>query len=151
MAEIQNPNQQGGGQDSRTILVFGALFFLVFIGLQYFRSKKAPEPIAPQPAAVQQQTAQTPTPAAAQSASAPSDASTSAATVAAVAAASESTTVVENELYRVTFSNRGAQVTSWILKKYTDDDGKLLDLVNQKAAAKLGYPLSLFKIGRAHV
>jgi YidC/Oxa1 family membrane protein insertase len=144
LAEIQNPNQQGGGQDSRTILVFGALFFLVFIGLQYFRSKKAPEPIAPQPAAVQQQTAQTQTPAAAQSASAPSDASTSAATVAAVAAASESTTVVENELYRVTFSNRGAQVTSWILKKYTDDDGKPLDLVNHQAAAKLGYPLSLF-------
>jgi YidC/Oxa1 family membrane protein insertase len=137
LAEIQNPNQQGGGQDSRTILVFGALFFLIFIGLQYFRSKKAPEP-SPQPAAVQQQTSQTP--AVATPASVPSDAPASAA----VAAASESTTIVENELYRVTFSNRGAQVTSWILKKYTDDDGKPLDLVNHQAAAKLGYPLSLF-------
>lgn len=138
MAEIQNPNQQGGGQDSRTILVFGALFFLIFIGLQYFRSKKAPEP-SPQPAAVQQQTAQTPV--AAQPAA---TSTTDASTAAAVAAASESTTVVENELYRVTFSNRGAQVTSWILKKYTDDDGKPLDMVNHQAAAKWGYPLSLF-------
>ena len=56
----------------------------------------------------------------------------------------ESTTVVENELYRITFSNRGAQVTSWILKKYKNDDGHPLDLVNHEAADKFGYPLSLF-------
>ena len=48
-----------------------------------------------------------------------------------VAATAESTTVVENELYRITFTNRGAQVNSWILKKYKDDNGKPLDLVNQ--------------------
>ena len=30
-------------------------------------------------------------------------------------AASESETVIENDLYRITFSNRGAQVKSWIL------------------------------------
>ena len=52
--------------------------------------------------------------------------------------------MVENELYRITFSNRGGQAVSWILKKYKDDDGKPLDLVNQKAAAKLGFPLSLW-------
>ena len=59
-------------------------------------------------------------------------------------AAAETTTVIENELYRITFSNRGAQAISWILKKYKDDSGKPLDLVNAKAAAKLGYPLSLW-------
>src|SRR5579884_2095398 len=59
-------------------------------------------------------------------------------------AAAESTTVVENDLYRITFTNRGAQVTSWVLKKYKDDDGKPLDLVNHAAAAKYGYPLSLY-------
>ncbi len=59
-------------------------------------------------------------------------------------AAAESTTVVENELYRITFSNRGGQATSWILKKYKDDAGKPLDLVNAKAAAKVGYPLSIW-------
>ena len=61
-----------------------------------------------------------------------------------VAAENESTTIVENELYRVTFSNHGAQVKSWILKKYKGDDGNPLDLVNQAAAAKFGYPLSLY-------
>ncbi len=59
-------------------------------------------------------------------------------------AASESETVVENDLYRITFTNRGAQVKSWILKKYDDDKGKPLDLVNNLAAEKYGYPLSLW-------
>ena len=62
----------------------------------------------------------------------------------AVQATAESTTVVENELYRITFSNRGGQVTSWVLKRYTDEDGKPLDLVDRPASAKFGYPMSLY-------
>jgi YidC/Oxa1 family membrane protein insertase len=59
-------------------------------------------------------------------------------------AASESTTIVENDLYKITFTNKGAQVKSWILKKHTDDAGHPLDLVNARAAEAYGYPLSLF-------
>ncbi len=67
-------------------------------------------------------------------------------------AAAETTTVVENELYRIVFSNRGAQVVSWQLKRrpdapnltYKDNDGKPLDLVNSQAAKLLGYPMSLY-------
>lgn len=59
-------------------------------------------------------------------------------------AQSEMETVVENDLYRITFSNRGAQVKSWILKKYKDDKGHPLDLVNATASAKMGFPLSLW-------
>jgi YidC/Oxa1 family membrane protein insertase len=59
-------------------------------------------------------------------------------------AASETETVVENDLYRITFTNRGAQVKSWILKKFTDDKERPLDLVNNLAAEKYGYPLSLW-------
>ncbi len=59
-------------------------------------------------------------------------------------ATAESTTVVENELYRITFSNRGGQVTSWILKGQKDEDGKPLDLVDHFASAKFGYPMSLY-------
>ena len=55
----------------------------------------------------------------------------------------ETETVVENDFYRITFTNRGALVKSWILKKYDDDQGKPLELVS-KAAAKFGYPLSLW-------
>jgi YidC/Oxa1 family membrane protein insertase len=142
LAEIKNPNQQGSGQDSRTILVFTGIFLVIFLGLQYFRAKKGPEQ-PPAQQQIQQTSSASSAPAAAPAATAPTapDAPPAAGTV---AATTESTTVVENELYRITFTNRGAQVKSWILKKYTDEDGKPLDLVNQEAAAKFGYPLSLY-------
>ena len=47
MAEIRNPNQQGGGkqQDSRSFLVFALVFLVMLLALQYFRPKKpAPQP-----------------------------------------------------------------------------------------------------------
>ena len=137
MAEIKNPNQQGGGQDSKTILAFTTIFLVMFLGLQFLKPKKpaAPVPGTQQPAAPASQSSSS------QPAVTPVAADTGTSTAQAV---SESTTVVENELYRITFSNRGAQVTSWVLKKYKDDDGKPLDLVNHEAAAKFGYPLSLF-------
>ena len=59
-------------------------------------------------------------------------------------AASESETVIENDLYKIRFTNKGGQVTSWILKKYTDDKGGPLELVNTAAASRYGYPLSLW-------
>jgi YidC/Oxa1 family membrane protein insertase len=140
LPEIKNPNQQGGGQDSKTMLAFTAIFLLMFLGLQYFKPKKAPES-APQqhqqqsPAAVPQAAAANDTPLATAS---------SAPAAGAIQASAESPTIVENELYRIQFSNRGAQVTSWILKKYKDADGKPLDLVNKQAATQFGYPLSFF-------
>jgi YidC/Oxa1 family membrane protein insertase len=51
--------------------------------------------------------------------------------------------VVENDLYRITFSTEGAVVKSWVLKKYKDEADKPLDLVNAPACATLGYPLSI--------
>jgi YidC/Oxa1 family membrane protein insertase len=58
----------------------------------------------------------------------------------------ERTIVVENALYRVEFSNRGAVVKSWRLKKYTDDakPPRTLDLVHPESSAKTGgWPLSM--------
>ncbi|HEX5413068.1 MAG TPA: membrane protein insertase YidC [Terriglobia bacterium] len=51
--------------------------------------------------------------------------------------------VVENDLYRIAFSTRGAVVKSWILKKYKDANGKPLDVVDPAACEQLGYPMSL--------
>ena len=48
-------------------------------------------------------------------------------------AAAESETVVENDLYRVTFTNRGGLVKSWILKTYYDEHGNPLELVSKAA------------------
>lgn len=65
--------------------------------------------------------------------------------VASKQASAEEETVVENDLYRITFSNRGAQVKSWILKKYKDaPGGKPLELVHPVAGPKYGLPLSLW-------
>ena len=58
-------------------------------------------------------------------------------------ASSEVETVVENDLVRIVFTNRGAQAKSWVLKKYKDEDGHPLDLVNP-LAVKFGLPLSLY-------
>ncbi|HTV06934.1 MAG TPA: membrane protein insertase YidC [Acidobacteriaceae bacterium] len=151
MAEIRNPNQQGGGQDSKTILVFTGIFLVILFGMQYYREKTAPPP-KQQHAQRQQHAANTgsttpqqePTPENVPAAQPAAGAFKPAPQASDIVASAESTTVVENELYRITFTNHGAQVKSWILKKYKDNDGKPLDLVNQKAAEKYGYPLSLY-------
>ncbi len=148
MAEIRNPNQPGGGgQDSRTLLIFSIVFVLIFLGLQYFSPKKKTQPETPAEVASTSASKAPITPASAMtpaSTATAAGAASAKATADAVVAAAETTTVVENELYRITFSNRGGQAVSWILKKYKDDAGKPLDLVNPKAAAKVGYPLSLW-------
>ncbi|HXJ95797.1 MAG TPA: membrane protein insertase YidC [Terriglobia bacterium] len=51
--------------------------------------------------------------------------------------------VVENDLYKITFSTQGAVIKSWILKKYRDADEKPLDLVNQPAGSQLGLPMAI--------
>ena len=131
--------------ERRLLLVF-ALTFLVIMLFQPVLKKYLPQPPAPEPS---QQTTQ---PNQAQpAANTPSSGnrtlptpSASSSTAPAKQAATESDTVVENGLYRIVFTNRGAQVKSWVLKKWDDDNGKPLDLVNQTSSEKFGYPLSLW-------
>jgi len=118
----------------------------VFFGMQYFKAKNAPPPApAATPAATESVPAQAApganvvTPAA----SAASTAAPKVPTVPVVEAQAESTTVVENALYRITFSNRGGEARSWILKDFKDANGKPLDIVHAQAAETFGYPLSL--------
>jgi len=99
----------------------------------------------PTPAAPQQQAAQPV--GSVPAAPAPPSAATVVPAVPAVSkqASSETETVIENDLYRITFTNRGAQVKSWILKKFDNDaESGPLDLVNPAAAPGYGYPLSLW-------
>lgn len=144
MAEFKNPNQQGGGKDSQSLMVFTMVFAVILLGMQIFHPKKPTSPAQNQSSAAGQ--VNTSSPAAASNTSrvpAPNSGSTGP-TTPHVAAQAENTTVVENELYRITFSNRGGQAISWILKKYTNFAGKPLDLINASAAAKFGYPLSVY-------
>ncbi|MGP0017111.1 MAG: membrane protein insertase YidC [Candidatus Sulfotelmatobacter sp.] len=138
MPDIQNP-QHEPGSEKRLMLVF-LLAFIVMLALQPLLKKYFPQPVTPtqqsQPAPTQPEAT---TPAAtAAPVVAPSNVVTK-------QAASETETVIENDLYRITFSNRGAQVKSWILKKFDNDaQNGPLDLVNPAAAEKYGYPLSLW-------
>jgi YidC/Oxa1 family membrane protein insertase len=140
LADFQNPQQEPGAE-RRLLLVF-LLTFVVLIVFQPLLKKYMPQPPAsPQP---QNQ------PVAAQPAAA-SPASVASAPAAVTPntltrqASAETETVIENDLYKITFTNRGAQVKSWILKKFDNDaQNGQLDLVNPAAAQKYGYPLSLY-------
>ena len=52
---------------------------------------------------------------------------------------------LDTDVYHVEFSNEGAVIQSWTLKdkKYQDAAGKPLQLVNQRGAMKVGFPLAL--------
>lgn len=141
MPEFKNPNQQSAGGPggtpggSSSLLMYFSLFILVFLGLQFFRGKPTPPPAADQHTAAASAPATAP----------PASAEAPVADANAVQASAVTPIVVENSLYRITFSNRGGEATSWILKNYKDESGKHpLDLVNQLAAPKYGYPLSLY-------
>jgi len=143
LADFSNP-QQDPGTERRLLLVF-ALTFLVIIAFQPLLKKYFPQGVPP-PAKTQPENQQ-PYQSGNVSSTEPSPASISRKspdTAATKQAPAESQTVVENDVYRITFSNRGAQATSWILKKFDDDQGHPLELVNSVAAEKYGYPLSLW-------
>ena len=127
--------------ERRLLLVF-ALTFLVIVLFQPIIKKYLPQPSTP--AQQTQSQPQTPPQAAIEQAPVARTTVPPLNAGATKQAASESDTVIENDLYRITFTNRGAQVKSWILKKYDDDKGRPLDLVNNLAAEKYGYPLSLW-------
>ena len=59
------------------------------------------------------------------------------------AAESEQEIIVESDTFVVRFSNRGAVVTSWVLKEYVAADGEPLDLVHAGGAKNHGYPFGL--------
>jgi YidC/Oxa1 family membrane protein insertase len=157
LAEIRNPNLQGqgpgapgggGGGDMRSMLGFGLLLVVVLLGYQYFfKPKPAPDSTTQtqsqtqNAAPVQAGNGQTGEGNAEAGATAAPGAAVSAASV---AAALETETTVENELYKIVFTNRGGQVKHWILKRYNDTAGKTLDMVQPQSAAQFGFPLSLY-------
>ena len=90
--------------------------------------------------------ATSPAPANAQAPSAPTAmALAPAAAVKPQSASEERTIVIENDLYRVELSNRGAVVKSWQLKKYKDDykPQRVLDVVHPDASQQTGWPFSI--------
>ncbi len=136
MADFQNP-QQEPGTERRLLLVF-ALTFLIILISQPLLKKYGPK--APETKQAAQDIPVTPTQPAAVSAPPP----TVPQSKATKQAPGEVETVIENDLYKIRFTNRGGQVKSWVLKKFDDDKRQPLELVNPAAAEKYGYPLSLW-------
>ena len=157
MPEVHNPNLQsqgsgGGGGDMRSTMAFMLIVVAAFLGYQYFFAK--PKPEQQQPAAQLKRSQSLPAAPASQGPARPTAAGQSAAAAAAakrratpqIAAALDTTTTVENEFYKIVFTNRGAQVKHWILKKYFDSarQASRSGAAEAAAAASSGLPLSLF-------
>src|ERR1051326_1504680 len=157
MAEYRNPQSEPGA-DKRMLIALLGVF--VVLGLLQFILPKPPQP-PPNQQQQQQQTQQQAAPPA--NTPAPSPAATPASKRAAKTpeaapkipvkkAEKNEEYVLDNGIYRITFTNRGAVVKSWSLTeknrdgsyKYTDNSGKQFDLVNPTVAPQLGYPLSFF-------
>lgn len=165
MTQYYDPKNEPGGE--KKLLVAFLLVFVLVAVMQWLIPKPAPQP--PKPETTQEQPAPAPAP----------TSSTTAATTPATQqkpqaqnskqnakkkgsapeplpaitkqASSETKTIIDTPAYRVVFSNHGAVVSSWILKKYKNDTGKpcndqtldgCLDLVNPVTVAALGSPLS---------
>jgi YidC/Oxa1 family membrane protein insertase len=136
----------------RKLLLVFALTFLVIMLFQPLLKKYGPQPPASKPESAQQTPAQNQSQSDASSPPAQSASQPESPTPAAgakgsgshVQAASESESIIENNVFRIVFTNRGGRVKSWVLKKFTDDKGGQLELVNDAASKKYGYPLSLW-------
>jgi YidC/Oxa1 family membrane protein insertase len=131
---------------NRRLLVVFALTFLVIMLFQPLLKKYGPQPPAKQESA--ESRAAVPPSVPESDASLRSTGRTNASVPTQVSApqvaTSESETVIENDVFKIVFTNRGGRVKSWVLKKYTDDKGAPLELVNTAAAEKYGYPLMLW-------
>lgn len=158
MAEFSNPNLQGqgggrgSGGDSSSLMVFAFLFVVILLGYQFFFKPNQPATTAPAPQSQSQNQPQSAPLAAGQAGTAEQAAQPQLAAVSApappaapsITASMVTETTIENENYKIVFTNQGAQVKHWILKKYNNSAGKPLDMVQPDAAARFGLPLSLY-------
>jgi YidC/Oxa1 family membrane protein insertase len=138
---LNSPNPEPSMPQGRLLLAFllmGAVLFLT----PYFYKAVMPAKSA-ETAAEENKPAETvPAPAEAQATATPAALAAKTA-VPPVSGIKQEIFIVDTSVYRVTLSNQGGVVTSWVLKKYKDSDGHPLELVNAAGVAKAGYPFSL--------
>lgn len=134
--------KKGLSTENRLLLAF-ALMGLVLFATNYLFKPSAPPPRQVRPAQKQN------TREAAVPAKPATPASNPALSSVPVAGAKEELFVLETDVYRIVFSNRGAVVRSWILKKYKDRAGRPLELVNTAGIDRIGAPFELEFSGQA--
>jgi len=140
MADYQHRPDQSPMGDKNFLLYMLMAFLLVMLFSQLmFKNQQPPSSQPPSQPATQNQSQNGTAPAPSEAKRTPPQAA-----AAIKQATAEAETVVENDLYKITFTNHGGLAKSWILKKYKDDKGNPLELVNHVAAERMGLPLSLW-------
>jgi YidC/Oxa1 family membrane protein insertase len=123
-------------QEKRLLVAFALSFVMLLLWRAFFVKEPPPTPASrPNPAAPTQPGAEKTSAAAAIPSLPP--------TMPVIAGSKPQDVVVENDLYKVTFSTRGAVAQNWILKKYRDAKEAPLDVIDEEACGKLGFPMSL--------
>jgi YidC/Oxa1 family membrane protein insertase len=138
-----NPLQPGKpakkelSMEQRLLLAFLLMGLVLFLTPYIYKAPPPPPksatPATASPTAEKKPVQPAPAPAPAPSESAPNQ----------IHADSETGFVVDTDIYHIRFSNRGAVVQSWVLKKYRDSAGKPLELVNPGSFSRVPAPFSL--------
>ena len=152
MADIENipikpgdPIQPGGkpgkkkelSMEMRLLLAFLLMGLVLFLTPYIYKAPPPPKkPVTP-PIASQVAVEKKPAPAAA------SQAAPAEPVPGQIQSSAEQEFIIDTQFYRIRFTNHGAAVTSWVLKKYLDHAGKPLELVNEVALGKVPPPFSL--------
>jgi len=123
-------------QEKRVLVAFGLSFIMLLLWRVFFVKEPPPKPSSKSNPAVRTQPAAEKTPAAV--ATPPLSP-----TMPVMEGTKAEDIVVESDLYKVTFSTRGAVAESWILQKYRDAKDAPLDVIDEEACGKLGFPMSL--------
>ena len=156
MAE-SNGSKKGLGQppeqmstETRLLIAFLLMGAILFVS-QYFYKPATPPPDGKKSTQSAQTGGSGPTPAEAPATVAPPPEETAAVgkapTAPVVNAQAEPKLVVNTDLFQVTFSNQGANVRAWLLKKSLAE-GKPLDLVNTAATGDDPYPFDVYMADR---
>jgi YidC/Oxa1 family membrane protein insertase len=150
MAEPNSGGTPGGpGKPKELSMELRLLLAFILMGVVLFLTPYFYKTVSPPPKKTAVAAKVTPAPAAANPAAAPEEAVVAPVAegdVAPVAAHQEETHVIDTDLFRVTFSNKGGLIKSWQLKKYKAHSGAPLELVNTAAHADL--PASFYFPGR---
>ncbi|MBV9266339.1 MAG: membrane protein insertase YidC, partial [Acidobacteriaceae bacterium] len=111
--------------EKRLPIALGLMMVVLLVSQYFFKPAPGPKPV------------QTVTPKVAVKEAAQPSATTSPAPSTPAAGREQAAGVIETQidtqLYHIVLLNRGAAVESWVLKKYKDDSGKSLELINKTA------------------
>ncbi|MEO7649908.1 MAG: membrane protein insertase YidC [Bryobacteraceae bacterium] len=145
-SDNQQPEKKELSMEKRLLLAFVLMGAVLFLTPYFYKAVMPQQEVKkPAPAAAASTTTPDPAPNAAKQTASPAatPSADSPTSTEQVAASSEETVVYENDVYKIVFSNKGAVVHSWTLKKYKDNAGKPQELVNGAGTPKSGYPFAL--------